>query len=88
MKPTTLLVAMRMADCRYQHPKQITMPCSICSETVAVWPSGQRVLQEAATKVICQICVTEAEKLRATAVPDALKELIEVVKDPASYRLR
>ena len=59
---THQLIVMRLADMKRVHPDQITTQCSKCGETVAVYPSGQKVMREIPdVELICQICKTPGE---------------------------
>lgn len=48
---------MRLADMKRVHPDQIAAQCSKCGETVGVYPSGQKVMQEVPdVELVCQVC--------------------------------
>jgi hypothetical protein len=53
-----LLIAMRLADMHRIHPKQDNSHvCSLCGETVGIYPSGQAGLRRFPELVIvCEIC--------------------------------
>lgn len=53
------LIVMRLVDMTRVHPDQITAQCAKCGETVAVYPSGQKVMREFRdVELVCQVCMT------------------------------
>jgi hypothetical protein len=75
------LLAMRLADMKRVHPKQITGKCALCKHDVGIYPSGQRVLMEMKNvRVVCQIC-KQPDDVRLLA-PGALLEPFQSVKKP------
>jgi len=72
----TEMIVMRLADMTRVHPDQITAQCSGCGETVAVYPSGQKVMREFPdVKLMCQVCKTPGAD--AVLAPGARREAFE-----------
>jgi hypothetical protein len=51
------LIVMRLQDMHRVHPKQIKGRCSQCKAEVAIYPSGQKVMQDFPdVRVVCSHC--------------------------------
>jgi hypothetical protein len=74
------LIVVRLADMQRVHPDQITARCSQCNAKVAVFPSGQRLMQQHgdALKLFCSVCKSPGE--HATLAPGAEFEPFQSVK--------
>lgn len=76
MSPVACLVCMRLKDMTRVHPRQVEKQCSLCKETVGVYPSGQSVLATYPdTPIVCHVC-NEDGGLQILA-PGALLEPFE-----------
>ena len=81
-KSPTALVATRLADMRYRHPRQVDdHVCSKCGEKVGIYPSGQAVLKaHKDAAIICAVCAfrdaaEDPSILNAPAAPwDVIKK--------------
>jgi hypothetical protein len=52
---------MRLADMELVHPDQIEDKCSLCGETVGIYPSGQNAMKRYPDiEVVCHVCETSA----------------------------
>jgi hypothetical protein len=73
------LLVMRLQDMHRVHPDQIKGRCSQCKAEVAIYPSGQRIMQAFPNvRVICQVC-REPGKV-ALLAPGAREEVKQSVK--------
>lgn len=73
------LIVMRLADMRRVHPEQITGKCSACGHEVAIYPSGQKIMQEfKAVRLLCSHCRDPGKG--ALLAPGAREEAKQSVK--------
>lgn len=81
--PLKFLLVMRAADMRRIHPQtDWTYFCSLCSEPVGIYPSGQKVLRDdPTTQIICSHC--RPPGVSVLAVPSGVpQELTESIPHP------
>lgn len=84
-----LLVVMRLADMHKGHPAQDnTRFCSICSERVGVYPSGQKALKHNPDmKIVCHVCIEAAHDPAALSVAAApFEEILEETRQSAPVK--
>lgn len=75
----TELIVMRLADMERMHPNQIVSKCATCGHDVAIFPSGQLVLQRwSNVTVTCSVCKSPGSS--AKLAPGANVEPFETVK--------
>ena len=73
------LIVMRLADMKRVHPNQIVSKCATCGHVVAVYPSGQQVMQQYPdVELTCQVCRTPGPN--APLAPGAELEPFESVE--------
>jgi len=74
-----ILIVMRLADMKRVHPQQITASCANCGHTVAVYPSGQKVMRDhPGVQLMCQVCKLPGQ--HAALAPGADAEPFQSVK--------
>jgi hypothetical protein len=75
----SILIVMRLADMKHVHPDQVTGTCSNCGHVVAIYPSGQKAMQEHPDiRVVCQVCRSPGPEARLA--PGAALEPFQSVK--------
>jgi len=61
----TELIVMRLADMKRVHPDQIVRKCAGCGHDVAVYPSGQLVMQQYPdVRLTCSVCKMPGPKAK------------------------
>lgn len=60
MKHKPVLIVMRLADMHRVHPDQVLDKCCKCGETVAIYPSGQLIIEHTritgGVDLVCHVC--------------------------------
>jgi hypothetical protein len=82
-----VLIVMRLADMRRVHPKQDnSRVCTVCGDTVGIYPSGQRMLQlDPSLKLVCNHC-NDPDAFMTVLAPGAETEPFESVPGPAARK--
>lgn len=76
-----VLVCLRWEDMIFTHPEMIERTCSKCKQAVAVFPAGQKVLQNSpGIGIMCDRCCTLRVGDTITTAPGAMEEARETLR--------